>query len=81
MLEPQENTQTHHFVFFSNVELRVGHYQISNIWLPLPTWMKLNYDLWDITTEMQTTKLTQLGPDRVHWRVCIGLHEHEVSIL
>lgn len=82
MLELQENRRTHHFAFFIDVELGTGHYQISNIRLPLPiltppTWMKLNHDLWDITPEIQTTKPTQIGRGRVHWRVCIGLHEHK----
>lgn len=80
MLQQLENT--HHFAFFSDAELGTGHYQISNTRLPLPiltplNWMKLNHDLWDITAEIQTTKPTQLGPGRVHWRVCIGLHEHK----
>lgn len=64
MPEQQEYTQTHHFAFF------------SDILTPL-TWMKLIHDSWDITAEIQTTKLTQLGPDRVHWRVCINLYEHK----
>lgn len=41
--------------------------------------MKLKYDFWDITAEIQTTKLTQLGPNRVHWGVCINLYEHKYA--
>lgn len=81
-LEQQENTQTFTQKFRIFQRSRTGHYQISNIRLPLPilaplTWMKPNHDLWDITAEIQTTKPTQLGPGRAHWRVSTGLHEHK----